>query len=271
MFVYENKWSDNEGMTNHFNFDLSFPSHLHRSMEFVYVEEGEMEVQIGGHRHTLGAGDCALVLPGQIHSYYTAKASYSYLCIFSCDYVYDFYSNVVGKFSPNPTFRLEDLSCIATLTTPGINRYLIKAMLYSIVGQFSSNCSLLNVEDLNEGNVLEKAIVYVQEHFCEPLSLKELAEALGYHYNYLSAYLNEQLGMHFSAFVNLYRIDYACDLLSHSDLAVTEIATRCGFDTVRSFNRNFLKVQNTTPQEYRRKRAATAQAVADGNSVTPPP
>ena len=252
MFIYERKWLEREGLTNHFNYDLCFPAHLHRSMELVYVEEGEMDVVINERKHTLAAGECALVLPGQVHSYYTAKNSYSYLCIFSCDFVYDFFTSIAGKYSPNPVFRLDDLNCIAILNTPGINRYQIKAMLYTIVGQFSSNCSLLNLEGGEESNILERVLVYVQDHFNEPLSLKMLAETLGYHYNYLSTYLNDQLGMHFSDLVNQYRIDFACDLLCQSDTTITAIATRCGFDTVRTFNRNFQKVLGTTPHEYRR-------------------
>ncbi|HHV50673.1 MAG TPA: AraC family transcriptional regulator [Clostridiales bacterium] len=257
MFKYERHRSDKaEYLYHQFDTNLCFQPHLHRSFEFVYVEEGEIEVQIGNCRHILKGGYAALILPGQIHAYHTAEFSRSYLCVFSYDFVYDFYSSIIGKFSPNPIFRLETPYCIALLNTPGINRFRIKEALYSIVGQFLSNCTLQNIEN-NEINILENAVSFIQEHFCEPVTLKDLSNALGYHYNYLSAYLNEQLGMHFSDFINLYRIDYACELLEQSDLTITQIAYKCGFNTIRSFNRNFKKIRNFSPQDYRKIKRST--------------
>lgn len=254
MFHYERHRSDKaEYLYHQFDTDLSFPPHFHRSLEFVYVEEGEMELQIGGRRHVLrGEGEnAALILPAQLHTYSTTRHSKSYLCVFSGDFVYDFYSGVIGKFAPSPVFRLESPNIIALLNTPSVNRYRIKEALYSIVGQFSSQCALENTGD-GEANLLERAVSFVQEHFCEPITLKDLSGALGYHYNYLSAYLGEQLGMNFSSFVNLYRVDYACDLLRQNNLPITQIAYRCGFETIRSFNRNFQKVKKTTPQQFRK-------------------
>ncbi|MGJ4092075.1 cupin domain-containing protein [Corynebacterium macclintockiae] len=50
--------------------------HYHRtSCEFFYVTKGELEFWEDGQIHQLGAGDCALVLPGVPHAFGAAKGS----------------------------------------------------------------------------------------------------------------------------------------------------------------------------------------------------
>lgn len=254
MFSYErNRSEDTEYLYHQFDTNLNFHLHLHRSFEFIYVEEGFLELEVGGRAFSLGPNCAALILPWQLHTYTTPEFSRSYLCVFSCDFVYDFYTQIRGKEAEDPIFLLEDAGAIAMLSAPGLNRFRVKSVLYSLVGQFLAQCPLVAAS--HEGaELLERTIGYVQEHFCEPLSLRSLAAALGYHYNYLSAYLNERLGMHFSALVNQYRVDHACELLEQSELSMTEIAERCGFETIRSFNRNFARFRGSSPMAYRKAR-----------------
>ena len=114
---------------------------------------------------------------------------------------------------------------------------------------FLNQCSLTDTADENL-ELLESIISYVLKHFKEQISLKQLAKKLGYHYNYISAYINEKTGTNFRALVNLFRIDYACALLTEKEYTVTEISQKCGFENVRSFNRSFKYLQNCTPSEY---------------------
>ncbi|MDE6659379.1 MAG: AraC family transcriptional regulator, partial [Eubacterium sp.] len=122
-------------------------------------------------------------------------------------------------------------------------------ILYNIAGQFINNCKLTNTTDENL-ELLEQIISYTQRHFSEQVSLKQLAKKLGYHYNYISSYINENLGTNFRTLVNMFRIDYACELLTKKEHTVTEISQKCGYDNVRSFNRSFKCLQNCTPSEY---------------------
>ena len=42
--------------------------------------------------------------------------------------------------------------------------------------------------------------------------------------------------------------------LRGSDMSITEIAGRCGFNNIANFNRSFRMVAHVTPREYRRSR-----------------
>lgn len=49
------------------------------------------------------------------------------------------------------------------------------------------------------------------------------------------------------------RIEYACELLKNTDLSVSEISEKCGYDSDSYFMRQFRQCKNCTPSEYRRK------------------
>ena len=251
MIFYEHSRSENQ---NYLYFsrseNMKFRPHLQHSFEFFYVESGQMDIMIDGRSFSVVAGQAVLILPGQIHSFNGTTRFGFRMAIFSCDFVYDFYSCIRGKESENPIFPLEDIGPLLLLEKQDDNRFLIKSALYSLVGQFLAYCPLRE-KDMEYTEPLERTIAYVQEHFSEPLSLKELAATLGYHYNYLSSYLNSKLGIHFSTLVNSYRIDRACELLEHSDMTVTGVAEQCGFETIRSFNRSFKELRGCTPNQYR--------------------
>jgi len=55
--------------------------------------------------------------------------------------------------------------------------------------------------------------------------------------------------------LNQLRIGRACRLLAESELSVTEIALACGFANLSNFNRQFARLKQTTPREYRRRLA----------------
>lgn len=53
------------------------------------------------------------------------------------------------------------------------------------------------------------------------------------------------------AYVTLYRLKYAQELLANSSLSVNEIASQCGFGDSSYFIKVFRKHFNQTPSEYR--------------------
>lgn len=255
MLLYEKERSKGEQYLYHqFDTDLNFPLHMHRSFEYVYVEDGELQITLDGREFTIHAGEIAVIAPNRLHSYRTPVRSSSYLCVFSLDYCYDLYTFMLDKETQTPVFRLEDPGVIAQLSAPDNNLFCIKSALYAVAGQFLSCRTFRRRESGGDSALPETVIGWLQQHFREPISLKDLAAYTGYHYNYLSAWLHRQMNIGFSALVNEYRVDLASDLLKQTDLPVIEIAGRCGFETVRTFNRSFLRLRGITPTEFRKDR-----------------
>jgi AraC-like DNA-binding protein len=69
----------------------------------------------------------------------------------------------------------------------------------------------------------------------------------------LSEFLNERMGVNFNAFVNMYRVDEARELLTaDADLSILQIAYSVGFNSKSAFNAAFQRFAGTTPFEYRK-------------------
>lgn len=56
----------------------------------------------------------------------------------------------------------------------------------------------------------------------------------------------------FTEYLNNYRISQACYLLKNSNQSIGEIAINCGYNSLRTFHRNFRKITEMTPNEYRK-------------------
>ncbi len=59
-------------------------------------------------------------------------------------------------------------------------------------------------------------------------------------------------GMSFRECVNRLRLKESVILLEQSDLTIEEIAEKVGFGTIRTFQRQFMAMYNTSPKEYRK-------------------
>ena len=86
------------------------------------------------------------------------------------------------------------------------------------------------------------------------LSLQALAERLQMSSKVLSQVINQRSGSSFFDFINSYRCKEAKTLMRTSDPNVTilEILYEAGFNSKSSFNKEFKKLNGTTPTEYRK-------------------
>lgn len=85
------------------------------------------------------------------------------------------------------------------------------------------------------------------------LTLNDLAAALCTNRTYLSSLLNRELNMSFYDYVNSFRISYACRMLeSNPALTVQEAAEKCGFNSISTFRRAFVRTTGKPFAEYRK-------------------
>jgi AraC-like DNA-binding protein len=253
MLIYEAHHFDL--ISNYHTLNLNFPSHLHRGFELLFLVDGEMEVIIRQKSYQLKTGQFLLILPYEIHSFSTKSHSRANICIFSPDYVPTFQRMIENSSLENPVFNLsKEANTLISRTLFKENSNLLeqKACLYLLLAELMGQTSLIK-GDKQDPDLLHKLLTHVQNHFTESISLKSIAGTLGYSYNYLSKYFNTHISMSFVDFLNETRVNYACHLLIYTEKNITEIAHLCGYESIRSFNRNFVKIKTCTPKEYREK------------------
>ncbi|MBE6053621.1 MAG: AraC family transcriptional regulator [Clostridium sartagoforme] len=255
MLTYESHhFGENNNFSNYHNYDFNFPKHLHRSFELIYVKSGCLHVSINNRIFNVKKDQCILILPYEIHSFITEDTSESYICVFSPEYIKTFHNMIYEKYLDNPLFNLpyefKDL-IINNIFKNKTNLIEMKAYLYLICSEVLKNSNIIE-NNKSDYELLHKTLNYIQENFTKDISLQDIAKELGYSYTYLSKYLNNTLGISFVDFINENRINYSMYLLKNTEETITNIAYICGYSSIRSFNRNFLKLNNLTPKLYRK-------------------
>lgn len=92
---------------------------------------------------------------------------------------------------------------------------------------------------------------YIREHPDDEIDIRMLAELSAFspfHFHrIMRAYLGEPIG----SFIVRTRVELAAKLLRYSDMAISEVAYRVGYDTPSSLTKSFAKHFNISPKEYR--------------------
>ncbi|MGB3078535.1 MAG: helix-turn-helix domain-containing protein [Saprospiraceae bacterium] len=99
-----------------------------------------------------------------------------------------------------------------------------------------------------------KTLMAEEKIFLDPdLSLDSLADRLDIHANYLSQFINEELGATFYDYINNGRVQEFIkrkSLAENQKFTILALAYDCGFNSKSSFNRHFKKVTGKSPSEY---------------------
>ena len=83
------------------------------------------------------------------------------------------------------------------------------------------------------------------------LEMDGVAKALGYSYSYFSRSFRRITGKSFKTYLNRTRVDHAAQLLCREGVSVSEVAARCGFNSVSYFIRVFRTVTGKTPHNFK--------------------
>ena len=255
MFTHQ---AENSRTNYHYNSfiytNTEWKPHFHRSFELITVLEGRLTLQINDRSFLVPCGSFALVLPNQIHSFAVDQTSLVWVGVFSEDFVPNFAHTVKGRQGQDAVFSLpEDSSSFyyRKMIESQPSTLLRQACLYAACDAYLQQIPL---EDRRAGNdhLIGDVLDYVAEHFTEAITLQRIARDLGYEYHYLSRILNQRYRISFRSLVNDHRTALACRLLEEKELSVTEIALRCGFQSIRTFNEVFLEKTGATPSAFRK-------------------
>lgn len=240
--------------------NLTFPEHLHKEVEMIYVEEGEVSVTIGKSQKLLSAGELGIVFPNTVHSYEAKRNYCGSLLIFSPDMAGDFAEVMMAGRCSMPfldTARLKGdvVFCLERLKQPDIrnNLPLMKGYLTVLTGNLLSDICLETGHETQSTEMSEIVLRYIMLHYREKITLSSLSAKTGFGKYAISRFFNQELGCGFNDYLNTLRIGYAQHLLGNRKFPVTEIALESGFLSLRSFNRAFRSIHGFSPSEYRKK------------------
>ena len=100
---------------------------------------------------------------------------------------------------------------------------------------------------------IASALKHIREHACDGLDVESLLKAVPLSRSVLERRFSQIIGNSPKAEILRVRLDRVCRLLAESDLPLTEVALKTGFEHPEYMSRLFKKKMGITPGEYRKQ------------------
>lgn len=228
-------------------------SHWHMEHELIACREGSAQVMLDDTMFNITQQQCIFCHSGRVHYISASPDSLLLVCLFN-EKMYD---PITSPFAlENPVFE---------------DRYGILPKLSEIRHQLQNQPIFFECRteamigeilvDVFRGEPLRKAqwqfsdvitrykqlLNYIDLEY-EHITYQNAVQFMNMSDAYFSRYFKRQAGMTFSQYLNVVRIEKAVQLLdSAPTMKITDVMLRCGFNTIRSFNRVFRAVTGFTP------------------------
>lgn len=228
-------------------------SHWHMEHELIACREGSAQVMLDDTMFHITQQQCIFCHSGRVHYISASPDSLLLVCLFD-EKMYD---PITSPFAlENPVFedRYGILPKLSEIRHELQNQPIFfECRTEAMIGEI--------LVDVFRGEPLRKA----QWQFSDVITrYKQLLNHIDLEYEhityqnavqfmnmsdaYFSRYFKRQAGMTFSQYLNVVRIEKAVQLLNSAPtMKITDVMLRCGFNTIRSFNRVFREVTGFTP------------------------
>ena len=116
---------------------------------------------------------------------------------------------------------------------------------------------------------LERLWTFIEEQYADPdIHLTDAAKFSGASPDHLNRLLHRFAGLTFHHLLSRYRVEKCLELLHERNYTLTEIYTRCGFNSATTFDRQFKKWVGCLPSEYKRQVIFLGESCGDKTPTT---
>lgn len=107
--------------------------------------------------------------------------------------------------------------------------------------------------DSAAADTIKQVISFLMKNIAKDVHLSDAARFFGMSEPAFSRFFKRNTGHGFVHYLNRMRVNRACDLLAGTDKPVTDVCFETGFNNLSNFNRQFRRLCNLAPSEYRRQ------------------
>ena len=224
------------------------------------VLKGSGTLKVKNRLFTVEANQIFVIPPNVEVEYYPTKEDpWEYIWISFSGPMGTKLCNRCGIFPDTPVFKPVPpeakaiaLSCVnlhkmtfgTTIAAIGHLYNLFSIMIETICKEQATTMSM------GEQYILQ-AIRYIQENYSNPkLSLKDVSDKIGLNYNYTSQLFKKVTGNTIMQYLNLFRIQRACELLDMGNHYIKDVSQKVGFTDQLYFSKIFKKLKNISPKYY---------------------
>lgn len=251
--------------------------------DLIIIEEGILYLQENDDKHELRKHDYILLMPDTTHIGYKASSentkfywlhfdSYgSYRVSAFPEYLKSIDTMALSDFITfNPTTisikrqgSLSDadgkdvLNYMKELAALNIdlkhNSIHVEDSRMSLLMQQNIFNKLMDTLDTKEKtlSLVNQVVHYIEMHFKTQFTFAKMAEALGYHPNYLTRMMRTRMNISPMQYLMHYRINYSKHLIVNTTMSIGDIALESGFKSLAYFSKVFKEKCGYLPTEYR--------------------
>ena len=258
------------------DYEYTMPTkHLHDEYEIYYLLEGTRLYFIGQNTYLIGKGTMVFINKNVIHKTGLASGPYHdrILIEFTEEPFAGFYS-FLGELSLSDFFEKHQ----GVMEFDERERVYVENLLMGIQSEIHHKKTGYRLAVMNrlasllifaqrhaeEGltghsripkspkhRKVDDVAKYIAENCTLPLSLESVADTFFVNKCYLSRIFKEITGFTINEYINVHRIRRAQELLSSTDMSVTDIASECGYESLTYFEKVFKTYREITPLKYR--------------------
>ncbi|MCQ2441484.1 MAG: AraC family transcriptional regulator [Clostridia bacterium] len=216
-------------------------THFHGEMELSYVLNGTHKIMIGNETQILTSGDMYYCNPYELHECHSDDfCEHILFTIRPFEYapVSNLLKSSLQNFLKDKKFNSSVLNILEEIiikqdTLNSLERQgYIALILGSILKHYGYHA--------NKGNNLnrfEEVLVYIDNHYKEPIDRDSIAEIFGYSPTYFSRLFQENFHCGLLQYINNLRYERTLSDLALSNGRKTDIILSNGFNNVQSFYR----------------------------------
>ena len=237
-----------------------FGAHYHEYYEIEVILEGATQYIIDGITHEGTAGDLFMLKPSSFHDTAFFEGTKFITIMFPLNAGnLDFLSSLPADksyialhLSDTDTNLIRILAqeletCMSK--NPSADNPYATSILNCILGKIASLTDAQNIS--KSTSAMSRAILYIQNHFTEDITLNQVAAVANYSSNYFSTQFKQLTGMSFKQYLTNTRYTFAKKLLRTTNSPVSDICHQCGFNDFSHFLTAFKNRYGMTPKQFR--------------------
>lgn len=242
--------------------------HWHTYYEIIHIVSGSFHLNLDNEMQTYYPGDVIFVSDGMLHG--GSPNNCVYECIlFDMQMLYK-ENHVCAKilrgilehkirihsFLSQGSDRIlplvQQLSATLSSRKSGYE-FVVQGYLYQLIGIILAEQLFEESKDalvLERFSSMKKVLEYISENYQNNITLEALSKVAGMNPRYFCRYFKGMTDRTPIDYLNYYRIECACEMLSTKDITLKEAAISCGFNDESYFIRTFRKYKGITPKQF---------------------
>ncbi len=257
----------------------SMEPNRHEFFEMVYIKKGHAVFEIAGKPAPIGPNDIVIIKPNQSHKFIVQSQEGCEFIVLSFKFLNqrnsefsevpleDFLNFVSGKESGAfITLKVSQKNEIINI----LNRILKERVNNEIGSEFLNHLLVMelfvfisralkmewesSIKDKSPKvrELIRISAKYINNNFERDITISDIAKYVFLSSSYFTRAFKEEMGVSPMNYLLSVRIDRAKEMLTDSDLKISDIALSIGFSNQQRFNEIFKKHTGITPLQYRK-------------------